>query len=304
MSDNTALITLADTERLGNIFVKSGFFADARQEAQAIVKILAGRELGLGPIASMTGIYVVQGRITLGANVIAAIIKRSGHYDFRVLEITDQICRIEFFEIVNGRRESLGISVFSRDDAIKAGTQNMTKFARNMLYARCLTNGARWYCPDVYAGGIYTPEEMGAIVDGDGEVLNVQPTSINPQPAELPALLPRDMTEPADEPPSDAEFRKLTSATEERKALQNGGPAPAAPKLAANHAVQLYGKQAAAFAAEFPTYQTKTGVFDDGHIRASIASLGYAEITPANIEEAFGKLSEHALSKEADAAGK
>ena len=48
----------------------------------------------------------------------------------------------------------------------------MTKFARNMLYARCLTNGARWYCPDVYAGGIYTPEEMGAIVDGDGEVLN------------------------------------------------------------------------------------------------------------------------------------
>ena len=39
----------------------------------------------------MTGIYVVQGRITLGANVIAAIIKRSGHYDFRVLEITDQL---------------------------------------------------------------------------------------------------------------------------------------------------------------------------------------------------------------------
>ena len=41
MSENTTLITLADTERLGNIFVKSGFFADARQEAQAIVKIFA-----------------------------------------------------------------------------------------------------------------------------------------------------------------------------------------------------------------------------------------------------------------------
>ena len=102
-----------------------------------------------------------------------------------------------------------------------------------------------------------------------------------------------------DEPPSDAEFRKLTSATEERAGT--GNP-PAAPKLASNRAVQLYAPKAAAFAKEFPDYQTKTGTFDDGHIRARIALLGYAEITPANIEEAFGKLAEYALSAMADAA--
>lgn len=102
------------------------------------------------------------------------------------------------------------------------------------------------------------------------------------------------------EPPSDAEFRKLTSATEERKAGNGNGDKPA-PKLAVNHAPMQYGKMAAAFAAEFPAYQNKNGIFDDGHIRASLIERGFAEITPENIEDAFGKLAEHALSKMADA---
>jgi hypothetical protein len=104
------------------------------------------------------------------------------------------------------------------------------------------------------------------------------------------------------EPPSDAEFRKLTSATEERTQGKLPSAPATAPKLASNRAVLLYAPKADAFAKEFPDYQTKTGTFDDGHIRASIAHLGYTEITPANIEEAFGKLAEHALSALADAA--
>jgi hypothetical protein len=178
MTNSTAIMTLADTERLGSIFVKSGFFADAKQEAQAIVKILAGRELGLSEIVSMTGIHIVAGKISLSANIVGALIKRGGRYDFRVREISDQVCRIEFFEIVDGKPESLGISVFTLEDAKRAGTQNMQKFPRNMLHARALTNGARWYMPDVYAGGIYTPEELGAIVNGDGDVIDVVPTQI------------------------------------------------------------------------------------------------------------------------------
>jgi hypothetical protein len=30
-----------------------------------------------------------------------------------------------------------------------------------MLYARALSNGAKWYCPDVFGGPIYTPDELG-----------------------------------------------------------------------------------------------------------------------------------------------
>ena len=50
----------------------------------------------------------------------------------------------------------------------------MQKFARNMLFARAISNAARWYCPDLFSGNaVYVPEELGAIVDGDGNVVDV-----------------------------------------------------------------------------------------------------------------------------------
>ena len=40
--------TLADTMRLGEVLARSGYFADSREAAQAVVKVLAGSELGFG----------------------------------------------------------------------------------------------------------------------------------------------------------------------------------------------------------------------------------------------------------------
>ena len=156
-----------DTQTLGNILAESGYFADVRGAAQAIVKVLAGREMGFGPITSMNGIHIIKGKPSIGASLIAAAIKRSGRYDYRVLELTGEVCRLEFCQ--NG--ELLGISEFTKEDATLAGTQNMAKYARNMLFARAISNGAKWYCPDVFGGPIYTPEEMGLRVDGDGDVI-------------------------------------------------------------------------------------------------------------------------------------
>ena len=43
-------MSLAETTSLADTFVKSGFFSDTKQAAQAVVKIIAGRELGFGPM--------------------------------------------------------------------------------------------------------------------------------------------------------------------------------------------------------------------------------------------------------------
>src|SRR5262249_56671466 len=59
--ESTAIQSMADLQNLGQIFVKSGFFADIKDAAQAIVKVMAGSELGFPPIASMTGVYLFQG---------------------------------------------------------------------------------------------------------------------------------------------------------------------------------------------------------------------------------------------------
>lgn len=145
---------------LGKVLASSGYFQDAREAAQAVVKVLAGQELGFGPVTSMTGIYIVKGRVTLSANLIAAAIKRSERYGYEVGVLDDERCEIAFQ--LDGKL--IGISEFTLEDAKRAGVyrgENWQRYPRNMLFARALTNGAKWYCPDIMNGPlpIQTMEE-------------------------------------------------------------------------------------------------------------------------------------------------
>lgn len=145
--------------RWGKLLHASGMFNDVKGAAQAIVKVLAGRSQGMTAIESMTGINVISGRVSYSANTIAAFIKRSGKYNFRVRELTNERCVLVFLE--NG--EEVGPSEFTLQDATTAGlTRNPTwrAYPRNMLFARALTNGARWYCADLFIGGCYTHDEL------------------------------------------------------------------------------------------------------------------------------------------------
>lgn len=170
----SAPTTVADLQRLGSLLAASGYFKDARDMAQAAVKIQAGAELGIPPVAAMSSIYIVEGKPTLSAVLMGALVKRSGRYNYRVTEHTGERCSIAFFE----GKEQIGLSTFSLADAEAAGvTRNPTwkKYARNMLFARAMSNGCRWYCPDVFGGPIYTPEELGEQrISADGEPLDAK----------------------------------------------------------------------------------------------------------------------------------
>lgn len=191
-------INLEQLQTLGGILCKTGFFTETREAGQAVAKILAGRELGFPAIASMTGVNIIKGRVTLSANLMAAKIKSSVKYNYRIRKHDDEGCGIEFFE--DG--ESVGFSIFTRDDAQKAGLMggdNWKKYFRNMTFARAISNGAKWYCADLFSGiPIYTPEELGAVVDGDsGDVIDMpaeptiqpepEPTTVEAEPTEAEA---------------------------------------------------------------------------------------------------------------------
>jgi hypothetical protein len=186
-----SLGALEDPEQLGRLLAASGYFTDARDAAQAVVKVLAGHEIGFGPIASMTGVYIVKGRVTLSANLMAAAIKRHPRYDFRVRSLTNDACEVVFFE--DGKEA--GASEFTMNDARIAGLaggDNWKKFPRNMLFARAVSNGAKFFCPDVFAGApIYTPDELGAEIDPEtGELFDALATA-TPVPAPEPTPTPR-----------------------------------------------------------------------------------------------------------------
>ena len=184
MSNDTAITLYEETEKVAAAMVKSGYFQDSRDVSQAIVKILAGREMGFGAFASMTGVYIIQGRPSVGANLMASAVKRSKHYDYRVMEMTDQACEIEYLQ----QGKVIGRSRFTIEDARKAQTKNLDKFPRNMLFARAMSNGVRWYCPDVFDGApVYTPEELGADVTESGDVIPGTFTEVKPPAQPAPA---------------------------------------------------------------------------------------------------------------------
>ena len=150
---------------LARYFQQSGLFPDLQSEAQAYVKVVAGRELGLGPLASVSGLNVIKGRVTFSANLLASMVKRHPLYDYRVADHSERGCRIVFTE----GGEEIGVSTFTLEDAKRAGLggQSWQKYPQAMLFARALTQGVRWFCPDVTAGApAYSPEELA-----DGEVL-------------------------------------------------------------------------------------------------------------------------------------
>lgn len=184
MNTSLALIQpeeLDTIQRTGKLLAASGYFDGKGESVQAIAmmatKILAGREIGIGPFAAVNGIHIISGKPSIGANLLASAVKGSGRYDYRVREMTDKVCRIEFFQRNGDKWESLGTSEFTAEEARKAGTKNMDKFPKNMLFARAMSNGVRFYVPDVFNGNaVYVPEELGATVDEDGEVITVEPT--------------------------------------------------------------------------------------------------------------------------------
>lgn len=170
---------------LGNVLQKSGYFKDVRDQAQAVTKILFGRELGISPINSMSAIHIIEGKPALSSNLLAALIKRSGRYDYRVKVWNDEVCILTFRQKIGETWEEVGESSFTMEDAkrarvVKDGSGWM-KYPKAMLFARALSQGERTYCPDVSVCALYVPEELGAEVNEQNEVVGHVPS----QPGEV-----------------------------------------------------------------------------------------------------------------------
>ena len=209
MERNTNIAVLEHDKALGSIFVQSGFFTDTKKESEAVVKILAGREVGLKPIEAMTGIHIIKGKITFGANMMAAAVKKSEVYDYRVTKHTATECEIDFYQNNHGKTEKIGTSPFTMAEADKITRWDHKKnkevklsdgdqwknYPKAMLFARALSAGVRYYCPDVFGHSpVYVPEEMGADVDEEGDVINITPE------AEKPDKTPQKHTQTSDKP--------------------------------------------------------------------------------------------------------
>lgn len=157
-TEDVGVLTLAET------FVRSGLWPDLKTASEAAVKILIARDIGITPAQAMQQIYIFKGKIGYQSGIIATCIKRSGKYNYKVKELTDERCTLEFYERfeTGGPMELSGSYTFTMKDAIRAGFTSNSKYKElpsQMLFYKATALGARIYCPDVMGGG-YDIEEL------------------------------------------------------------------------------------------------------------------------------------------------
>ena len=150
-------------DRVAQIFAESGMFPDAKSAAEVATKLIVGRGLGMNDYDAMAGFHIVKGKVNLAANSMAAAIKRSGRYNYRITEHSNTVVTIKFFEKWDSSWEEVGESSWTIEDAKRAGLggDNWRKYPKAMLFARAISAGYRMYCPDAFGMAPVYVEQHG-----------------------------------------------------------------------------------------------------------------------------------------------
>lgn len=156
------------------------------QPEQAFVQLLVARDLGIPATSALSNIHVVKGKPVISGNLMRALVKASGRYDYRVLHSDAQRCEIQWIQ----GGEPLGTSSFTMEQAKRAGlTRNptWTSYPEAMLLARATAVGVRMHCPDVLMGSVYVEGELDQAEPVQAEVVEVvaQTTSAPAQRVEV-----------------------------------------------------------------------------------------------------------------------
>lgn len=138
-----------------------------RQPANLLIALEYAEAFGISPINAISSVFVIDGKPSASADLIAALVRRAGH-KLRVAgddaSATATIIRADDpdFEYT---------AVWDMDKARRAGLTNKgtwKSYPGALLRARAITEVARMGASDALFGVIYTPEEVGADVAEDG----------------------------------------------------------------------------------------------------------------------------------------
>jgi hypothetical protein len=157
-----------------------------RNRPEAILAaIMAGRELGLPPMQSLSQIAIIDGRPALSAFAMRALITSRGH-ELWVEDSTSTRC------ILGARRRGTERDMrvmWTWDDALRAelsGKRNWQHYPRQMLLARATGDIGRLGFADILGGMPYVTEE---IEDGFGGI-NGNGPELPPDPHPRPSTGP------------------------------------------------------------------------------------------------------------------
>lgn len=144
---------------------------------EVLAAMLYGRELGLAEMQSLNSINIIEGRASLSAEAMRAIILHDGHTIETVEEIPNEKVRLRGRRFMSGGKFVDYEATWTTERAVQAGlcqikdgmvwSRSSTgarkpweKFTTDMLRARATSEIARFLFSDLIKGLSYTPEEV------------------------------------------------------------------------------------------------------------------------------------------------
>lgn len=147
--------------------------------ANIVLAALAGRPFGWEPTMSMRSFHIIDGSPSMRPETQLALVRQAGH------SVTGETGPTG--ARVTGTRRDTGDTMtvsFTLEDAKRAGLLGRKgpwqQFPQSMCWARALSQLCRMLFPDVLLGAAYTPEELGAEVNEDGEVIEASAVVVEP----------------------------------------------------------------------------------------------------------------------------
>lgn len=210
---------------MADSLVQSGMLPAHIKTPQAAVAIIQkGRELGIPPMYALSNIVVIQGKPTANAELMLALIYRD-HGDGAVTfaESTNERCTVAYRRRGWTKPQSFAFTIADAETAGLLKNPTWRTYPAAMLRARAISAVARMAYPDTI-GGMYTPEEMGATVGADGEVIDLSPAPISPVSApvvvevvdadtgEIMDAAPRVSNPSASHPATDRQLKAIFAA--------------------------------------------------------------------------------------------
>lgn len=164
-----------------------------KQPASVLWAMEYGRALGLDVVTTITTIHVIKGKPCQSADLMLGRTRGAGHR----VRIKSERHRCEVRIMRHDDPDDETVVEWTLDDAVTAGLCTLRnnrphardkhgdptpweKFPRAMLRARAIAEAVRIACPEVLHGAIYTPEELGAVVDQEGNPVTVERADVPP----------------------------------------------------------------------------------------------------------------------------
>ena len=159
--------SMNDAIRLAQRMFDSRMFSAYGTPQAVLSTMLLGRELGMPAMAALRSVHIIEGKHSLSADLMVALVLKSGLAEyFQLIESTDEICTFETHRKGSPRPTRLSYTIEQAKQAgllapPRPGKQpgNWHKIAKQMLRARCKSELARLEYPDLLAG-LYTPDEL------------------------------------------------------------------------------------------------------------------------------------------------